>query len=60
MIYDNQTRSMLQTDEQFPSIGGQSKGLDESGTSIDVYFGPKAPVGNRATGCRPCPTRAGT
>jgi Protein of unknown function (DUF1214) len=27
VIYDNQTRSMLQTDEQFPSIGSQKKEL---------------------------------
>ena len=27
VIYDNQTRSMLQTDERFPSIGSQKKGI---------------------------------
>ena len=26
-IYDNQTRSMLQTDQQFPAISSQTKGL---------------------------------
>jgi hypothetical protein len=27
VVYDNQTRSFLQTDEQFPSIGSQKKGI---------------------------------
>jgi hypothetical protein len=44
--YDNQTRSMLQTDQQFPAVGSLSKGLlVNSDGSVDVYFGPKAPVG---------------
>jgi len=49
VIYDNQTRSMLQTDEQFPSIGGQRKGLQKNADgSIDVYFGPQAPPGKQS------------
>ena len=37
VLYDNQTRSMLQTDAQFPSIGSQSKGLAiNSDTSVDI------------------------
>lgn len=45
-IYDNQTRSMLQTDEQFPGIDSNKKGLvkNEDG-SYDVYIGPNAPAG---------------
>jgi hypothetical protein len=27
VVYDNQTRSELQTDQQFPSIGSQKKGI---------------------------------
>ena len=27
VVYDNQTRSELQTDEEFPSIGSQKKGI---------------------------------
>lgn len=46
ILYDNQTRSMLQTDQQFPSVSSQTKGLlINSDGSIDVYFGPKAPLG---------------
>jgi hypothetical protein len=44
--YDNQTRSMLQTDQQFPAVGSENKGLlvNPDG-SVDVFFGPRAPVG---------------
>jgi hypothetical protein len=46
IVYDNQTRSMLQTDQQFPSVGSQTKGLKVNrDSSVDVYFGPKAPAG---------------
>ena len=44
--YDNQTRSMLQTDQQLPAVGSENKGLlVNADGSVDVYFGPKAPVG---------------
>jgi hypothetical protein len=44
--YDNQTRSMLQTDQQFPAVGSLTKGLlINADGSVDVYFGPKAPAG---------------
>ncbi len=46
VLYDIQTRSMLQTDQQFPSIGSQKKGVViNPDTSVDVYFAPKAPPG---------------
>ncbi len=46
VLYDNQTRSMLQTDQQFPSISSQKKGVvSNPDTSVDVYFGPEAPAG---------------
>ncbi len=49
VLYDNQTRSMLQTDEQFPSIGSQKKGVViNPDTSVDVYFAPKAPAGKES------------
>lgn len=41
IAYDNQTRSMLQTDQQFPSVSSQKTGLVvNADTSVDVYFGP--------------------
>jgi len=46
ILYDNQTRSMLQTDQQFPSVSSQHKDLvvNQDG-SVDIYFGPKPPSG---------------
>ena len=46
ILYDNQTRSMLQTDQQFPMVTSQDKNvLVNADGSVDVYFGPKAPAG---------------
>jgi len=37
---------MLQTDQQFPAVGSLTKGLVvNQDTSVDLYFGPKAPAG---------------
>jgi len=45
-LYDTQSRSMLQTDQQFPSVGSLTKGIKKNADgSYDVYFGPKAPAG---------------
>jgi len=45
-LYDNQTRSMLQTDQQFPGLDNKAKGLKQNADgSYDVYFGPNAPAG---------------
>jgi hypothetical protein len=49
VIYDNQTRSMLQTDEQFPSLGSQTEGIvTNADGSVDVLFGPTAPKGHES------------
>jgi len=46
ILYDYQTRSFLQTDQQFPMVSSQNKELIiNPDKSVDVYFGPKAPVG---------------
>ena len=46
IVYDNQTRSMLQTDQDFPQVSSLDKGLVANADgSVDVFFGPKAPVG---------------
>jgi hypothetical protein len=45
-VYDNQTRSQLQTKQKFPSVGSQDKGLKQNDDgSYDIYFGPKPPKG---------------
>ncbi|HTC29889.1 MAG TPA: DUF1254 domain-containing protein [Candidatus Acidoferrum sp.] len=47
VVYDNQTRSMLQTDARFPSVGSASEGIVVNpDTSVDVWFGPSAPKGH--------------
>jgi hypothetical protein len=46
IVYDNQTRSMLQTDQQFPSVSSQDKKVKVNADgSVDVFFGPRAPAG---------------
>jgi hypothetical protein len=46
ILYDKQTRSMPQTDQQFPMVTSQNPELAVNGDgSVDVWFGPKAPDG---------------
>jgi len=46
IVYDNQTRSMLQTDQDFPQVSSLDRGVvTNKDGSVDVYFGPKAPEG---------------
>jgi hypothetical protein len=45
-VYDNQTRSQLQTSQPFPSVGSQTKGIKKNADgSYDIYFAPKPPKG---------------
>jgi len=45
-LYDNQTRAMLQTDQRFPGLDDSKEGLKKNADgSYDIYFAPKAPVG---------------
>lgn len=45
-LYDNQTRSMLQTDQRFPGLDSYKKGLKQNQDgSYDIYFSPKPPNG---------------
>jgi hypothetical protein len=46
MLYDNQTRSMLQTGQPKPDVGSQSGTVQPNPDgSTDVYFGPAPPDG---------------
>jgi len=49
LVYDPQTRSMLQTDRRFPSVSSQKPELvvDPDG-AVDVFFGPEPPAGREA------------
>ena len=45
-IYDNQTRSMLQTDQRFPGIDNNKEGLVQNDDgSWDIFIGPEPPEG---------------
>ena len=48
-VYDNQTRSMLQTPQKWPRAGSQwyptPAAVPNEDGSVDVYFGPEAPEG---------------
>ena len=46
IVYDNQTRSMVQTDQKAPSVTSQNPAVKKNADgSVDVFFGPKAPEG---------------
>jgi hypothetical protein len=56
-LYDNQTRSMLQTDQQFPSVNSTDKGvLTNPDGSVDIWFAPTLPNGvNKANWAQTIP-----
>jgi hypothetical protein len=46
ILYDTQTRSFLQTDQQYPMVSSQNTGLKiNPDNSVDIYFGPELPAG---------------
>ena len=49
VVYDNQTRSLLETDQKLAGVDSNAKNL-KVGTdgSVTVFFGPKAPDGEEA------------
>jgi hypothetical protein len=58
IVYDTQTRSMLQTDQQFPTKGSHSTGIQKNADgSYDLYFGPKAPAGKESNWVQTVPGR---
>jgi hypothetical protein len=51
-VYDNQSRSMLQTPQRYPRAGSQTypspAAVPNADGSVDVYFGPEAPEGKES------------
>ena len=48
-VYGPQTRSMLQTDQRFPSLSSQKADLTVNpDASVDVYCGPQPPAGKES------------
>ncbi len=45
VVYDNQTRSMLQTDQQFPSVNSERGVEANPDGSYNIYFGSEPPAG---------------
>jgi hypothetical protein len=59
VVYDNQTRSFLQTDQQFPSIGSHTEGIViNPDTSVDIWFGPTAPAGRESNWLQTIPGKS--
>lgn len=44
-VYDPQTRSLLQTDQRFPSLSSNTQPKANADGSVDVYFSGKRPEG---------------
>ena len=58
-MYDTQTRSQLQTDQQFPTLGSQDKGFKKNADgSYDLYFSPKAPKGQESNWLQTIPGKS--
>ena len=64
-LYDNQTRSMLQTPQRYPRAGSQTYPSPAAKANADgsttIYFGPSKPAAARkATGSRRCRVKVGS
>jgi len=58
VAYDPQTRSQLQTSQNFPSKNNTKDDLDvNKDGSVDLYFGPKAPQGHEKNWIETVPSK---
>ena len=58
-LYDTQTRSQLQTDQEFPTLGSQTDGIKTNADgSFDIYFAPKAPKGKEGNWLQTIPGKS--
>ncbi len=58
-LYDTQTRSQLQTDQQFPTLGSQTKGVKKNPDgSYDIYFDPKPSEGKEGNWLQTIPGKS--
>jgi hypothetical protein len=49
VVYDGQSRSMLETDQKLAGLDSNQKDLKKNADgSVTVWFGPKAPAGQEA------------
>ena len=58
-LYDTQTRSQLQTDQQFPTLGSQTEGVQKNADgSYDIYFAPNPPKGKEGNWLQTIPGKS--
>ncbi|WP_223427901.1 DUF1254 domain-containing protein [Tateyamaria pelophila] len=58
-LYDTQTRSQLQTDQQFPTLGSQTDSIKTNADgSYDIYFAPEAPEGQEGNWLQTIPGKS--
>lgn len=58
-LYDTQTRPQLQTSQNFPTVGSQSKGMTQNADgSWDLYFAPEAPEGKQGNWLQTVPGKS--
>jgi hypothetical protein len=58
-LYDTQTRSLLQTGQEFPTVGSESKGMTPNADgSYDIYFAPEAPEGKEGNWLQTVPGKS--
>ena len=54
-VYDNMTRSMVQTDTNKAGLDSQQQLQANADGSVDVYFGPAAPAGRESNWVKTLP-----
>ena len=58
-MYDTQTRCLLQTDQQFPTLDSYGEGMKTNADgSIDVYFSPEPPPGQESNWLQTIPGKS--
>jgi hypothetical protein len=58
-LYDTQTRSLLPTGQEFPTVGSQSDGMTANADgSYDVWFAPEAPQGKEGNWLQTVPGKS--
>lgn len=57
-VYDNQTRSLLQTDQKLAGVDSNEPGIKSNPNgSVTIWFGPKAPAGHQANWVQTMPNK---
>jgi hypothetical protein len=54
-VYDAETRSQIQTDQEKAALRSLFEVKDRSGTAVDLYFAPKAPSGQEGAWIKTIP-----